>query len=65
MTTADKILYNGNGSQFKELNACGFTMRKQNLYERLRKLPPKATESEFKPFLYVQCSIVKFPQNSK
>jgi hypothetical protein len=40
-TTAEKIMFSGNGEAFKELKNCDFIMKKENLYERLRKLPPK------------------------
>lgn len=35
-------------------------MKKDNLYERTRKIPAKPSEAEFKPFLYIECSNIRF-----
>ena len=40
-TSVDKILFSGNGEAFKELANCDFQMKKDKLYERIRKFPPK------------------------
>lgn len=31
------------------------------MFERMRKLPPKENIQEFKPFLEIECSNIKFP----
>ena len=46
-------MFSGNGEAFKELKSAQFVKKKDNLYERVRKLPPKVFDCEFKPFLYV------------
>jgi hypothetical protein len=60
-TTVPKIMFSG--MEFKELIAADFTMKKERLYERLRKTAAKEANSEFEPFFYVECSNVRFAQN--